>query len=754
MTSLDHALRLARLGFPVFPLVGDSKLPLIEDFPNRATRNETTLGQWFWDPVLSWPQPYNVGISTTRFGVDEALIALDVDDKNGKNGSQELLKLEMRGLELPPTYEQTTPTGGRHIVYRAPVAVRGGVDRLAPGLDVKSHGGYIVASGSTIGGKAYTDNGQPVAEAPQWLIDRCGAPIIRDPAALSSAPPADVDQDAARERVIAYLSNEAQESVKGQGGDATAYKVACRVRDFGVSEQDALDLMMEHWFEGSGWSHDRLGEKVAHAYRYAKHAAGSAAPEAQFEALAQREPQAADRYHSTHPVNKLNNDFAFVIIGGNHFVLWETRDADGKHLLKYLDENTFHARHAGELTKHNRVKKDGDTETVVMPVTKVWMGLPASARPPEETTALWRRSYDGVCFKPEQPTPPGFYNVWRGFAYDPLPRDETPQAGHRWALDAWIEHVEKNCCRGDADLARWLTGYFAHIVQRPWEKPLVAPVFRGSKGVGKNSVVERVAALLGSHALVTHERRYMLSNFNGHMEQLLLFGLDEAIWAGDKQGEGVLKGLITGTKHFIERKNKEPYPVDNLTRVIIFGNEDWLVPASHDERRYAVLDVGDGRKKDKPFFERMRKEMEAGGYRLLLRYLLDFDLRGVDVNEAPVTEALLEQKLHSLEPVEQWWSSCLQEGALIGSEFSTSWPEEIQPDAVLGALNRYYQLHRIHARVPSPSALGKRWNKCAPGVKHVRVRRDNKQSYVYRLPDIEQARKEWAAYLGHTIKWD
>ncbi|MCU9931097.1 hypothetical protein OFL77_27585, partial [Escherichia coli] len=81
---------------------------------------------------------------------------------------------------------------------------------------------------------------------------------------------------------------------------------------------------------------------------------------------------------------------------------------------------------------------------------------------------------------------------------------------------------------------------------------------------------------------------------------------------------------------------------DNITRVAIIGNEDWLVPASFDERRYAVFSVGDGRRQDRDFFHNMRVGMEEGGYAYLLKFLMDFDLSAIDVNEAPQTQGLID----------------------------------------------------------------------------------------------------------------
>ena len=99
------------------------------------------------------------------------------------------------------------------------------------------------------------------------------------------------------------------------------------------------------------------------------------------------------------------------------------------------------------------------------------------------------------------------------------------------------------------------------------------------KGVGKNALVDRIGGLLShDNYLVTHDGRYLMSSFNGHMESCLCMVFDEAFWSGDKSAEGKLKGLITSPEVLIERKGKEAYKADNLVGTIIIGNESWLVP--------------------------------------------------------------------------------------------------------------------------------------------------------------------------------
>ena len=227
--------------------------------------------------------------------------------------------------------------------------------------------------------------------------------------------------------------------------------------------------------------------------------------------------------------------------------------------------------------------------------------------------------------------------------------DGTPAA--RAALQAWLEHMRENIAGGRQDLFMWVVEFFAHLIQRPWEKPRVALVLQGGKGVGKNVAVETPLHLVGLGVHARSNPRMLVGNFNSHFEHCLAIVLDEALWSGDKQAEGRLKHLITGSFHTIERKGFEPYQARNLARVVILGNERWLVPATADERRFTVLKVGNGRKQDGAFFGAMVDGMQGGGYSLLLHFSL-LDSRSVRGGHQPRTrtEALQEQKRRECRP--------------------------------------------------------------------------------------------------------
>jgi hypothetical protein len=594
------------------------------------------------------------------------------------------------------------------------------VDTLGIGLDIRSKGGYIVAPQSEVDGRTYTTlvDRQP-EPAPKWLVDRLGAraDVERVPVVL----PNSVDSGRARNRALDYLKV-APRSVKGMGGDQTAYKVAASLKDLGCTEAQALDLMMsEHWHEGCGWTAERLAEKVSHAYKYGQEEPGISAPEAVFtEVTPAAEPEAQ------HPFAAINAEYAFIKAGA--FVLQETTNEDGEFTTMRLPVSDFHAWFANQPFQVGKEKP--------RPISQYWMEWSE------------RRQYDAVVFSPGKDPGARWYNLWRGFTVQPAETSNHP------SVEAFKEHALKNVCQGNESDYRYLMGFFAHMIQKPWEKPLVALVFRGAKGVGKNALLERVGALLGSHFVVADDDRYLLGNFNSHLESNLFFILDEAAWAGDKRAEGKLKGLITGQKRLVEHKGKEARNVKSLSRVAIIGNEEWLVPASEDERRYAVFNVGDGRKQDRKFFQDMREGMEAGGYANLLRFLMDYDLTGFDVNQAPQTEGLLDQKLASLGPVQKWWCDCLTAGEVTSSDLGGVWPEKVQTARLREAFTIWSKKHNVRSWLLSDKDFGKQMRIMSPSLRHKKIHMQGSLKVNgYEFPSLAGARAEWEVYIGQPQEW-
>lgn len=84
------------------------------------------------------------------------------------------------------------------------------------------------------------------------------------------------DNESDVERAVSYLQDEAPLAIEGEHGDDTTFKVAAALRDLGLSEFTAYELMLAHWNDRCAppWSDKDLERKVRNAFEYAQNAPG------------------------------------------------------------------------------------------------------------------------------------------------------------------------------------------------------------------------------------------------------------------------------------------------------------------------------------------------------------------------------------------------------------------------------------------------------------------------------------------------
>lgn len=215
---LAAALDCAGRGWHVFPLRPDhpgaaedeAKRPA---FPNRCTADRCdhtdprcrAAGRHVgWEERATtdpdrirraWStHPYSVGIAC---GPSRLLVVdLDVPKHPGdtappewpgaRDGVDVLAALaERHGGSIDATYTVTTGRGGSHLYYRHPDTgpeLRNTTSDRGRGLgwkvDTRAHGGYVVAAGSTVGGRAYTVAlACDPAPLPAWLAGLLAPPV-------------------------------------------------------------------------------------------------------------------------------------------------------------------------------------------------------------------------------------------------------------------------------------------------------------------------------------------------------------------------------------------------------------------------------------------------------------------------------------------------------------------------------------------------------------------------------------------------
>lgn len=429
--------------------------------------------------------------------------------------------------------------------------------------------------------------------------------------------------------------------------------------------------------------------------------------------------------YSDDDIARLNDRHALVMVQGKALIATERSDGG----TDFSTERDLHAYYAND--------RVAVTEKRSEPISARWM------------RHADRRTFpNGVEFAPGG-APAGTLNLWRGWAVE-------PNASASCKL--FVRHVVNVICGGEPDHARYVIGWLAHMVQRPHEKPGVGLVLRGPKGAGKDTVADYLARMIGRrHAPTVANSEHIVGRFNRRMENALLLHVQEGSWAGDRKAEEVLKYLVTSEFVEIERKGIDSINLRSVLRLFISANAEWVVPASHDERRWAVFDVSDGRKGDKAYFDALRAEMEGAGPAALLHYLQTFDLTGFNVRKAPETEGLLNQKIASLRGINKWWFETLTSGE-VGNDFAeASWDEGAQIvgcEALRDAYVMFVRSRRFDGDALDSRAFGKMLKAMLPELERKRHGGRHDRAWVYALPPLGTARERFAAWLGAPVDWE
>jgi len=276
MSQLEAALDMARRGLLVFPLRPYGKRPAVSAFQYVATTDENVIREW-------WKQKpnYNVGVLTTD------IVVFDLDTKHGKDAVGEYLK---NGGHFD-TFVVRTATGGMHCYFNGPDSrLRVG---FLPGVDVRSHNGYVVGAGSYVDAKL---SGEPeIVATGDYKIEHDCTDLPWVPAELEMKlekpgkherlnTSVELDTPTAIVAASEWLKTAAP-AIEGQGGDNRTYETAAKlVRDFALSEEIAFELMSRGWNERCvpPWPLDLLLRKIENAAAYGKGELGSGRPEVIF----------------------------------------------------------------------------------------------------------------------------------------------------------------------------------------------------------------------------------------------------------------------------------------------------------------------------------------------------------------------------------------------------------------------------------------------------------------------------------------
>lgn len=670
---------------------------------------------------------------------DDQLV-IDADPRNYRAGDDALARLR-RDFALPdgPTVE--TGGGGLHIYMRKPAGLRLR-DALEeyPGVEFKTLGRQVVAPPSI------HPNGQPYRWDPLF-----GADVV--------APDAP-------DSLLSALRRPPTASVS-TGGEWTAEKLSMILegldaRDFGTNDLwlpiamashyetggDGIDAFLD-WCATDPEYADRLAEARGRwdsfhvdpqrgAFtRMTLYKALHAAGRGDLVEMAERAPPEDDfpvddidellaNVGKADLVERMNERFCVVLNGGKFLIYMEDEDDvfdPPRRVWTKLSRESFLHFHEDERVQVNGGKR-------ALSVAEVWLASPR------------RRKYSGIVMDPEGRRGGDKLNLWRGWSVAPKPGD--------WSL--MRELIERVLCSGDKASFDYVLRWIAFMFQRPGTSPEAAIAFRGKEGTGKGTLGRALMAIAGAHGLTVSSPAQFAGRFNSHLRNVAFLFADEAFWPGNKEAEGVLKQLVTEPVIAYEGKGADIVSGRNLVHLMMASNNEWVVPAGLDARRFAVFDVSDERRNDKAFFAALNDQMAKGGHAAMLHDLLALDFSGWHPSRGiPQTQALAEQKALSLDPASKWWMEVLDRGTLpIADKAAFGWVgkavtlDQVARGELVDDYDRFLKANRVYSAKASHKTLvatGK-----ALGLETVRIKGGKDRAWV--LPPLDEARRLFEERLG------
>ena len=451
-------------------------------------------------------------------------------------------------------------------------------------------------------------------------------------------------------------------------------------------------------------------------------------------------------------VTKMNEQHAVITMGGNTRIMTiqPSMLLEGATELEFAKKADFelrysHQRHPVGLTNGKPPKP------IVKSVAEIWLASPL------------RRQYERMIFDPMR-TPRGddahrVYNLWCGFPYK--------NRAKRGCWKKFRTFITEVICEGNEEHGRWVVGWMARCIQRPYEPAGVALVLHGEQGIGKGFFANHFGKLYDpTHFVAIQKRDHLTGRFNALLQGAMLTFVDEAFFAGDPTIKGPLKALITEPRVVIERKGLDPIQYPNMRAFILASNEALVVPAEMDARRWAIFNVASSHANDRTYFAEIDMELRKGGYEAMMHDLLAFDLDTIDPYTAPVTRALIEQKQLNLTAPEKFIFDCLKRG-----EYPTAFDGWVpwDPAKEVGfskdqAVRSYFeqlQGQRAHTGElrSAETVLGLTVQRLFPDVRTERLKINDKKGIsqrirVWKLPGLTKAREQFAHKLGSEFPWE
>lgn len=290
-TRLEWAQWFARQGIATFVVEANSKRPVGgHSWMTRHTTDPKQIADWFEETPNC-----NYGL-----WLRDEYVVIDLDVLKGTDGISGIDAFEaicaekgMPDFRRGKTLKVRTPSGGWHLYFKAPFKCAN--KNTFPNLiDVRGAVGYVVGCGSKIAAGTWTalNPNTPIAPLPAWLAGYLKPVGYKN--LNHHVPVVELDLPENVAQAEAWIVDQPP-AIEGEEGDFHTYKTVCAMRDFGITEGEALRILCEGGWNSKcepPWDAAHLEVKINNSYEYAENRPGVKAETYQVDKLMACRPTA------------------------------------------------------------------------------------------------------------------------------------------------------------------------------------------------------------------------------------------------------------------------------------------------------------------------------------------------------------------------------------------------------------------------------------------------------------------------------
>jgi hypothetical protein len=163
---LTKALAMASTGIPVFPCAVTKRPTCPHGFLDATCEPSAVRALWRDHPGRL------IGVPT---GFVSGIFVVDIDGPRHPEADE---WHERHAPYIPETRQHITRSGGLHLLFKHRTGLRNTASKLAPGVDTRGEGGYVLWWPAALGSSA-DHHSPPLADVPDWMVEALAPPPPR-----------------------------------------------------------------------------------------------------------------------------------------------------------------------------------------------------------------------------------------------------------------------------------------------------------------------------------------------------------------------------------------------------------------------------------------------------------------------------------------------------------------------------------------------------------------------------------------------